>query len=190
MDAFRQHTDIVRNKEQPRIEFDPAVKRRMFSAKPCSTLGMCICGAAGNGDKANQVHQRIAADLKRICWSRKKEKSSERLKLEAGTIVLRLHASDDSASELWFHVGFVNYTTWRLVFHKLLRVEEDAQPPEDTVLLRSVCMEMGRQDVRRTTETFMTSVHALASDFNFASPCSMSLYAIVDSPRNSGHLRG
>ncbi|CAE7193763.1 unnamed protein product, partial [Symbiodinium sp. CCMP2456] len=180
-EAFCQHTEIVRNKDQPRIKFDPAVQRRMFSAKPCSKLGICICGAAGNGHTANQVHQRIAADLKRICWSRKKEKSSERLMLEAGKIVLRLHASDDADAEFWYHVGFANYTTWRLTFHKLLRVPGDVQPLQDTVLLRSVCMEMERQDVRRTAKTFMTSVHALASDINFVSPCSMSLYAIVDS---------
>ena len=184
VDAFHQHTDMIRFKEQPPISFDPAIKQRMFTAKPCSKLGMCICGAKGNGHRADQIHRRIAADLKRVCWSRQKEKSRERLLLESGEIVLRLNAADDAATELWYHVGYVNYTTWRLTFHKLLRMPGHAQPLEDAVLLKSVCMDMGAQQdqAQRCTATFMTSVQALAVDFNFELPCCMSLYAIVDSP--------
>ncbi|CAE7262689.1 unnamed protein product [Symbiodinium microadriaticum] len=165
LDAFDRETDMIRPKEQPAISFDPEVKKRMFSAKPCSKLGMCICGAAGNGHRAEQIHRRIAADLKRICWSRKKEKSPERQLLESGEIALRLHASDEAAAttELWYHVGYANYTTWRLTFHKHLRMPADAQPVGD-----AVCA--------------WTSVQALAADFNFELPSRMSLYTIVDSP--------
>ena len=96
-----------------------------------------MCGADGQeGPLAMKFHKALSSKLKQFCWSRQKQKSDARILLEDANMVVRLAASqvdadgemvseqeEDTNSHLWYHVGYVNYTTWAMTFHKLLRDE-------------------------------------------------------------------
>ena len=187
-------TALIRDRDQTPISFEPARLKKIFAPKKCYSFGMCVCGAVDEKGKLSlRVHERVAAVLKKICWSRKKpvqQKSEARILLENASLVLRFGRSlpeslDDmkDASALWFHVGFANYKTWALTFHQLI--------------LSAVTSEAGRQSVKLLsasfedtvgTKCFRSSCEAFHDSLDFEDPIMMSLHAIDASARPVAEL--
>ena len=178
---------LIRASEQQQIKYDDEVVRSMFRPKPCLQLGLCVCGANPRGRTALQIHGRLAARLKEICWSRKKEKSPQRVLLESAFLVLRLFSDESPEWEMWLHIGYANYKTWRLTVHRLQRVPEDLATAAGFVsahaagiLLRSTSLAAAVEDAN-STECFQTSVHAIFQDVDAEKPLSMQLYTLLAS---------
>ena len=174
-------TEFIRDGEQPEIVFEPARANKIFQPRKCQQFGICVCGAADQlGRLCLAVHDRVTALLKRLCWSRTKpvqQKSPARVFLEDGPLVLRFGRFQpgepqdvQGTSALWYHVGYVNYKTWALTFHKLL-LHDDAQ----MVRLHSASF----SDL--ATDCFQSSCEAFHKDMDFDCPYTLSLHVITES---------
>ena len=131
---------------------------------------------------ALKFHKRLAAELKKVCWSRKKEKSNCRILLEDAMLVLRLRKrvldEQDSVAgqhELWYHPGFLNFTTWNFTMHRLMRDDEGERQSDgsECICVKSVCLSPQAPGSRAC---FLTSLEMFVQDIDFSSAYCMDLF--------------
>ena len=171
--------------------------KRIFVAKSCQKHGLCVCGAVGLGQVSLQLHLRLVAILKRLCWSKKKQKSACRLLLEDALLVLCLRPAgvpQDQASqqELWYHPGYVNYKTWALTFHRLVREQapETCSDGAESICVKSVCLDMDmdeEDDMSRAC--FATSLQAFLQDVDFEAAYVLDMFRMDTSLDALGRTR-
>ena len=124
----------------------------------CLQLGTCVCGQANpEGPEAEKFLAKLRSYLKTTFWSapKRKAKASERVLLEKAEIVLCLKGrpcvSDEEYEQevefkcvresVFFHVGYVNFSSWRMVWHELRLLEETGRPAdENKMLLQALSM--------------------------------------------------
>ena len=182
-EVWTARSSLVREIEQPKIGFEPERNKFIFKPAECQKQGVCVCGASGgDGKVALQFHQRLAATLKQHCWSKKKQKSFARKQLENGFLVIRLAAVGEEGATpedlpcAWFHIGYVNYTTWKMCFHRMLLDQSPEERLPGVTCLRSVCMDTDAgQD---SEQCFMTSVQAILRDIDLDAAHTVLLYNI------------
>ena len=108
------------------IRFDKRILSRMYQRSKCLKQGACVCGnhpGQGRQDAATLL-ERLVQRMKAHFWSRDKgtKKSSARLFLEAGYIIIQLQPRDGNAVDAesrFFHVGYTNFKTWRMAWSQL-----------------------------------------------------------------------
>ena len=200
-------TDLVREAEQPKIVFQRDRAKELFKPKMCQKFGLCVCGAdGGQGKLAYKLQKKVGAELKRLCWSRRKQKSRLRILLEDARIVVMLHAAlpeinaedgsqppvrDDTKPEtLFYHIGFVNFTTWDMSVHRLHgddSAEAQAELAErrcrhaDEICLQSPALDAGLDTSERSRVCFLKFYAAALQDIDFEVAYNMALFRMCDS---------
>ena len=150
---------IIYHSEQPKISMPKKPDVRIFSPSKCLNAGVCLCGQLNEHDMNRTTFmfvQNLKMFLKEHFWSKKKQKSIGRQKLEMAEIVLHFDASNsDQASVLpsdcsgdedeestrvpcpFAHVGFVNFKHWTMTLHRLDYRTPPKDPNDSRVYLQS-----------------------------------------------------
>ena len=149
---------IIRHEREPAIEFTAEQEQILNKPRLCLHAGCCICGKGNKeGLEAEFFLRKLRAYMKRIFWSSPKQRSkaTERVMLEKGEIVLCLRGKPCVTEEeyeqagdykcvreaVFFHLGYTNFTSWRMVWHELRLFEETGLPAdEDRILLQACSM--------------------------------------------------
>ena len=104
--------------------------------------------------------------------------------LEDAQLVLRLQKEpadeQDADACLWYHPGFVNFTTWNLTLHRLLNDPEGERRSDGSpcICLQSACFSLAAPSSR---DCFLTSLEAFLQDIDFSAPYRMDLFKMDQS---------
>lgn len=95
----------------------------------CRKVGFCVCTA--NGQALHKLQNAVLSKLKSVC----RLGSRNRTLLAQGFVVLRLvqlgqpAGFDNTACEMWWHLGFVLFKPYAPVVHMLKRVPDPGELP-------------------------------------------------------------
>ena len=138
---------LIRHEDQPAIKFDRQLTSSMFAESICFKTGWCQCqyGPAANVN-ASWMEKQVTDKMRPFFWSKGKDKersaSSARIWLEDARVAMSLHGQSKAGCdvEMFLHLGFVNFKTWKMTTLRLYRNTEAALP-EDIVWLRVADLE-------------------------------------------------
>ncbi len=104
----RWHMDhnLIMNHEQEKLFIDKTGATKIEGRTLCARLGLCVCKRPDVLLFCKLLFQSMKALFKKV----NKVPSEERSLLESGHVVIYFHS--DEVDPVFFHIGFVNFTTW------------------------------------------------------------------------------
>ena len=128
-DQWVQDHNIILNGEQERLQIDNNGASKIDGRTVCARLGICVCQRPDVLLFCKHLFQHMKGFFKKM----HKVPTFERSLLESGHVILQFWSSDTDLEPVFFHVGFVNYTTWH--FSGMLLNFEDYDEQNKIILL-------------------------------------------------------
>lgn len=192
---------IIYHSEQPKISMPKKRDVRIFSPSKCLKAGVCLCGQSNEHDMnrtAFMFLQNLKMFLKEHFWSKKKQKSIARQKMEMAEIVLHFESSlADQAGVLpsdcsgdededtrvpcpFAHVGFVNFKHWTMTLHRLDYRKTPPKDPDDSrVHLQSHALTQNELVDSGCKNVFMTDIDFFKSHLDLTFAYHVEVYAVL-----------